>query len=115
MQKIFSSSFLEGARKEAKELLAKFNARNESRSLMSVDFCTERALFWFNDSHRVQKSKVPSFIAFPFAHPPKFRPHTLRFEAAGGLLIRSIKKFIFIYHIHHFPNTSAFVLDNSDV
>jgi hypothetical protein len=78
MQKIFSSSFLEGARKEAKELLPKFNARDESRSLTPVDFCIERALFSFNDSHRVQKSKVPSFIAFPFAHPQKFRPVALK-------------------------------------
>ena len=30
-------SFLDGARKEAKELLAKFNARDESRSLLPVD------------------------------------------------------------------------------
>jgi hypothetical protein len=32
-----TSSFLDGARKEAKEPLAKFNARDESRSLMPVD------------------------------------------------------------------------------
>ena len=37
MKKHSFSSFLDGARKEAKELLAKFNARDESRSLLLVD------------------------------------------------------------------------------
>jgi len=35
--KNLGSSFLDGARKEAKEPLAKFNARDESRSLLPVD------------------------------------------------------------------------------
>jgi len=47
MKKHLLSSFLDGARKEAKELLAKFNARDESCSLMPVD-----------GAHRAIKSPV---------------------------------------------------------
>ncbi len=58
------SSFLDGARKEAKEPLAKFNARDESRSLMPVD-----------GASRHQKSRHSSLSHS--LSPPKFRSHPL--------------------------------------
>ncbi|MEW6061023.1 MAG: hypothetical protein AB1600_03680 [Bacteroidota bacterium] len=72
------SSFLDGARKEAKELLAKFNARDESRSLLPVDFCSDMS---------GQKSKVPLFIASHSLSPPKFHAHRAFFIASGLLSI----------------------------
>ena len=56
------SSFLDGARKEAKEPLAKFNARDESRSLMPVDGATRH--------QKSRHSSPPERLAgraFPFA------------------------------------------------
>jgi hypothetical protein len=64
--KNYFPSFLDGARKEAKEPLAKFNARDESRSLMPVD-----------GKKRHQKSRHSS-LSHP-RNPPKFRTLALFF------------------------------------
>jgi hypothetical protein len=57
-------SFLDGARKEAKEPLAKFNPRDESRLLLPVDVAS-----------RHQKSRHSSLSHS--LSPPKFHTHSL--------------------------------------
>ena len=77
MSKNALSSFLDGARKEAKEPLAKFNARDETRSLLPA--CPKdrfaEAGRPVDGKKRHQKSLHSSLT---HSHnPPKFRSHPL--------------------------------------
>jgi hypothetical protein len=85
MMVLWCSSFLEGARKEAKELLVKFNARDESRSLVQLISAQKGNKIFTMDDHRMQKSNFPSFIACSFAHLPKFhsRRTFIQFHSSG--------------------------------
>jgi len=62
---LIRSSFLEEARKEAKELLAKFNARDECRLLLLLISAQKGNTNSTRAHYRAQKSIFPSFIAFP--------------------------------------------------
>ena len=91
MKDALLSSFLKGARKEAKELLSKFNARDEFPSLMPIDFCTERE-YIFSPLKIIEcrNQKIASFIAFPFAQsaeisiPTHFRIVSVFWLASGA-------------------------------
>jgi hypothetical protein len=86
------SSFLEGSRKEAKELLPKFNARDESRSLFPVDDAF-RAI----KNRFIHRSPIRSSSEISSQH--AFRIVSVILISIGGLLQIMLAEFLNLYYI----------------